>query len=84
MAEGGFVRWLGRAAASGFVVTAGDSLSPLSAFFVVPALAFAIWSTNGSAATSGTFASCCLLRETLDAVVEGEDSSRSELVTRPV
>jgi len=82
MAEGGFVRWL-RARSGRWIRSYRGRLTlALSAFFVVPALAFAIWSYQRLSNDERDIREL-LLRETLDAVVEGSDSSRLEGVVRP-
>jgi signal transduction histidine kinase len=82
MAEGGFVRWLRARGGKWIRSYRGRLTLALSAFFVVPALAFAIWSYQRLSGDERDVREL-LLRETLDAVVESEDSSRTELVTRP-
>ncbi len=82
MAEGGFVRWLRARGGKWIRSYRGRLTLALSAFFVVPAMAFAIWSYQRLSGDERDVREL-LLRETLDAVVEGEDSSRAGLVTRP-
>jgi two-component system nitrogen regulation sensor histidine kinase NtrY len=82
MAEGGFVRWL-RARSVRWIRSYRGRLSlALSAFFVIPALTFAVWSyqrlRNDDRAVREL-----LLRETLGAVAAAADSSRIEGVVRP-
>ena len=82
VAEGGFVRWL-RARAGRWIRSYRGRLTlALSAFFVVPALAFAIWSYQRLSADERDVREL-LVRETLDAVVEVADSASADLVARP-
>jgi signal transduction histidine kinase len=82
MAEGGFLRWL-RARSIRWMRSYRGRLSlALSAFFVIPALTFAIWSYQRLRNDDRSVREL-LLRETLGAVVSGADNSRIEGVVRP-
>ena len=82
MAEGGFLRWLRARSAKWIRSYHGRLTLALSAFFVIPALAFALWSYQRLRNDDRDVREL-LVRETLDAVVESEDSSRLEGVVRP-
>lgn len=82
MAEGGFVRWLRARSAKWIRSYRGRLTLALSAFFVVPALAFAIWSYQRLRNDDRDVREL-LVRETLDAVVRGEDSTILGGVARP-
>jgi two-component system nitrogen regulation sensor histidine kinase NtrY len=82
MAEGGFLRWLRARSGKWIRSYRGRLTLALSAFFVVPALAFAIWSYQRLSNDERDIREL-LLRETLDAVVEGDASSRLVGVVRP-
>jgi signal transduction histidine kinase len=82
MAEGAFARWM-RARAGKWIRSYHGRLTlALSAFFVVPALAFAFWSYQRLRADDRDDREL-LVRETLDAVVARGDSTRLEGVPRP-
>jgi two-component system nitrogen regulation sensor histidine kinase NtrY len=82
MAEGGFLRWL-RARSSRWVRSYRGRLTlALSAFFVIPALAFALWSYQRLRNDDRDVREL-LLRETLDAVVQRADNSSIQGVPRP-
>lgn len=82
MAEGGFLRWI-RAVSTKWIRSYRGRLTlALSAFFVVPALAFALWSYQRLRNDDRDVREL-LVRETLDAVVEAEDRSPLDGVARP-
>ena len=82
MAEGAFARWL-RARAGKWVRSYHGRLTlALSAFFVVPALAFGFWSYQ-RLQTDDRDVRDLLVRETLEAVVGRGDSSSLAAVPRP-
>jgi signal transduction histidine kinase len=82
MAEGGFLRWVRARAAKWIRSYRGRLTLALSAFFAIPALAFALWSYQ-RLRTDDRDVRELLVRETLDAVVAGADSATMGGVVRP-
>jgi two-component system nitrogen regulation sensor histidine kinase NtrY len=82
MAEGGFGRWLRARSVKWVRSYRGRLTVALSAFFVVPAFAFALWSYQRLRSDDRDVREL-LLRETLQAVVAGADSTGVKGVVRP-
>jgi two-component system, NtrC family, nitrogen regulation sensor histidine kinase NtrY len=82
MAEGGFFRWVRLRGVRWISSYRGRLTFALSAFFVIPALAFALWSYQRLRNDDREVREL-LLKETLDAVVQRADSVSSAGVARP-
>ena len=82
IAEGAFARWLRKRAGKWVRSYHGRLTLALCAFFVIPALAFATWSYQRLRNDDREVREL-LVRETLEAVVGGEDSAQVEGVQRP-
>ncbi len=82
LVEGGFVRWVRARSVKWIRSYRGRLTLALSAFFAIPALAFAIWSYQ-RLRTDDRDVRELLVRETLDAVVAEADSAKIGEVVRP-
>ena len=82
MAEGGFLRWVRARSAKWIRSYRGRLTLALSAFFAIPALAFALWSYQRLRADDRDVRAL-LVQETLGAVVAGADSAKMDGVVRP-
>ncbi|HUQ18551.1 MAG TPA: ATP-binding protein [Gemmatimonadaceae bacterium] len=80
--EGGFTRWVRARAGKWIRSYRGRLTFALSAFFAIPALAFALWSYQRLRSDDRDVREL-LVRETLDAVVREGDSSSAVGVRRP-
>jgi two-component system nitrogen regulation sensor histidine kinase NtrY len=82
LAEGGFLRWVRARSVKWVRSYRGRLTLALSAFFAIPALAFALWSYQRLRADDRDVRAL-LVQETLSAVVSGTDSAKMEGVVRP-
>ncbi|MFN2603627.1 MAG: PAS domain-containing sensor histidine kinase [Gemmatimonadaceae bacterium] len=82
LVEGGFVRWVRARSVKWIRSYRGRLTLALSAFFAIPALAFAIWSYQ-RLRTDDRDVRELLVHETLDAVVAAADSAKIGEVVRP-
>jgi len=82
MTEGGFLRWVRTRSVKWIRSYRGRLTLALSAFFAIPALAFALWSYQRLRADDRDVRAL-LVQETLGAVVAGADSAKMDGVVRP-
>jgi len=82
LVEGGFVRWVRARSVKWIRSYRGRLTLALSAFFAIPALAFAIWSYQRLRSDDRDVREL-LVHETLDAVVAAADSAKIGEVVRP-